>query len=278
MKPSETTTPAGLEDDRGEAARYFDEGRLEPAIDAQTEYVKTHPADPDSRLFLFELLALAGQWDRAARQIAALHYDDPALAHAAQVYANLIRAEGTRRDVFAGEASPRVVAPAPEHVSLRIEAAGALARDDADRARELLGRAAELLPAVAGTLDGQPVDAFRDCDDLMGTTLEVMADTGEYFWVGLDQVEQLTIRAAATPRDLLWLAAELTLSSGRVSQVFLPALYPDPQGRADDPVKLGRVTDWHQPVEGVVLGVGARLFVANDQAKPMIEIGELNVG
>jgi type VI secretion system protein ImpE len=43
----------------------FREGRLEAAIAQQTEEVKNKPADVTARIFLFELLCFAGNYERA---------------------------------------------------------------------------------------------------------------------------------------------------------------------------------------------------------------------
>ena len=49
----------------------LDSGNLKAAIEALTQEVREAPADPQKRTFLFELLAFAGEWDRAEKQIVA---------------------------------------------------------------------------------------------------------------------------------------------------------------------------------------------------------------
>jgi type VI secretion system protein ImpE len=51
------------------ASELFKTGMLSDAIAAQVQEVKSHPADHGRRLFLFELLAFAGDLDRARKQI-----------------------------------------------------------------------------------------------------------------------------------------------------------------------------------------------------------------
>ena len=49
------------------ANELFQAGKLQEAIDTQIAQVKANPADQGKRLFLFELLAFAGELDRARR-------------------------------------------------------------------------------------------------------------------------------------------------------------------------------------------------------------------
>jgi type VI secretion system protein ImpE len=58
------------------AGELYKAGRLAEAIEAQIQEVKANPIDNGKRLFLFELLAFAGDLDRARRQIDAVSYDD----------------------------------------------------------------------------------------------------------------------------------------------------------------------------------------------------------
>ena len=54
------------------AQEHFAAGRLSAAIDAQLQEVKAAPLDAGRRTFLFELLAFAGELDRADQQLAVL--------------------------------------------------------------------------------------------------------------------------------------------------------------------------------------------------------------
>src|SRR3954470_16505756 len=58
------------------ASELYKAGKLEQAIEAQVKEVRAQPADHGKRIFLFELLAFAGDLDRARRQVDAVQYDD----------------------------------------------------------------------------------------------------------------------------------------------------------------------------------------------------------
>jgi type VI secretion system protein ImpE len=78
-------------------AELYKAGQLAEAVNAQIGEVKANPADHARRLFLFELLAFAGDWDRARRQIDAVQYNEPDLDIAVLAYRKLLDAEQKRR-------------------------------------------------------------------------------------------------------------------------------------------------------------------------------------
>jgi type VI secretion system protein ImpE len=69
------------------------------------EQVRAKPADPRLRIFLFQLLCVLGQWERALNQLdVASGLDTEALAMA-KTYGDAVRCEAIRDDVFAGKKS-----------------------------------------------------------------------------------------------------------------------------------------------------------------------------
>jgi type VI secretion system protein ImpE len=251
------------------AGELFKAARLGEAIAAQIEEVRAHPLDQSKRLFLYELLAFAGDLERAGRQIDALEYDDNELQLAKLVYRKLLDAEQARRDVFTRGTAPGFLGTPSEHLRLRLEAVGRLRQQRPAEALEILERASELTRTVPGQLNGQPFQSLRDADDLFGGVLEVMAH-GRYFWVGLDQVRLVAINPPRFPRDLLYIPAHLELDS-EAGEVFLPALYPLTHEHPDDQVRLGRLTDWKTLEGGLTLGVGLHTYLRDDDAVSLLE-------
>jgi len=257
------------------AADLFRSGQLQEAITAQLAEVKAAPADQGKRLFLFELLVFAGDIDRAQRQIELVRYDNPELDMAVMTYRQLLDAERTRRRLFSEALVPHFFGDQPDHVHLRLEAVCRLRENHQAEAAEVLARASALAPAVRGELNGKPFQELRDCDDLFGTVLEVMA-RGSYYWVPLEQVVSLTMSPPRFPRDLLWTPARLELPDSE-GAVHLPALYPGSHEHPDVQVKLGRLTDWKAAEGGPVLGAGMRTFLVDDDAVTLLEWRELQV-
>jgi type VI secretion system protein ImpE len=251
-------------------------GKVEEAIQGQVQAVKADPADNGKRLFLFELLAFAGDLDRARRQIDAVNYGQAALDTAVLNYRKLLDAEQARRRVFGEGIMPLFLVPPPEHLGPRLEAVQRLRAGEPAEAAKLVEQANESVPAVRGLLNGKPFDTLRDADDLFGPVLEVMAH-GDYYWLPLEQVVSLAMNPPKFPRDLLWVPAKLAVNDGPAGDVFLPALYPGSHEHADGPVRLGRATDWKQAEGGPVLGVGLRTFLVGEDAHSLLEWRELQI-
>lgn len=258
------------------ASELYKAGNLQEAIDAQIKEVKAQPADQAKRVFLFELLAFAGELERARRQIDAVHYDEEDRAMAVAYYKQLLDAEHKRRQLFAAGLAPQFLTETPpEHLRLRLNAVNRLREQRPAEAAEQLDKAAAATPALKGVLNNKPFQSLRDCDDLLAGVLEVMSSKGDYYWVGLEQVDSLTMNAPRYPRDLLWVPAHLEVRDGPSGDVFLPALYPGSHEHADNQVRLGRLTDWKGAEGGPVLGAGLRTYLVDDDAMSLLEWREL---
>lgn len=251
------------------ASELFKAGKLREALTAQTQEVKSRPADPDRRLFLFELLAFSGDLDRAGKQMDAVSYGELERDGAVQTYRNLLNAEGARRRLLSDGVKPRFFADIPDHIPLRLEAINRLREGNRAEAAELLTRANTAARTIPGKLNDKPFTLLRDCDDLFGHVLEVMAH-GEYYWVPLEQVHALAVTSPRFPRDLLWAPARLEMADA-TGDVFLPLLYPKSHEHPDDAVRLGRMTDWSGGDGTPVLGAGLRTFLVDEDAVPLMQ-------
>jgi type VI secretion system protein ImpE len=258
------------------AAELYRAGQLQKAIDAQIQEVKNKPADQAARVFLFELASFAGDLDRAQRQIEAIKYNEMEKDAGVQSYRKLLDAERLRRRLFAEGLQPKFLAEPPEAVKWRLEAINCVRAKQMKEAADLVRRADEATPPLAGQLNGKSFDLLRDCDDIFGPVLEVMA-RGDYFWVPLEQVEKIVIRPPQFPRDLVWLPARVEIKNGPAGDVFIPVLYPGSHEHPDDAIKLGRLTDWTGADQGPVRGVGLRTFLLGAEAISLPEWRELKM-
>jgi type VI secretion system protein ImpE len=259
------------------ASELFKASKLKEAIEAQTQAVKASPTDPGLRLFLFELLAFAGDLDRARRQIEAVTYDDPDQVAMLQRYKKLLDSEAERRKMFDEGIMPSFFIDPPFHLRMRQDAVMNFLRfHRGTEAQGLLEGARGMLPNLKVLLNNQEYQGFHDCDDIFGTILEVMVN-GQYYWLPLEQVTCLAMNPPKFPRDLLWIPTRLELSDGRTGEVFLPALYPGSHLHPDDQVKLGRNTDWKTWEDGPVLGIGEKTFLAGEEPIGILEWRTLQV-
>lgn len=259
------------------AAELFQAGRLEDAIFAHTADVKAHPGDPAKRLFLFELLMFAGDFDRAEKQLAAVQYNQLERDAAVATFRRVLGAEKERRALYAQGRRPRFLGDVPPHVELRLQALDAIRQGKLPAAADLVAQAHDMLPEYRGRLNEQPFELLRDCDDVFGSVLEVVSGTGCYFWVPLEQVETLLLAEPKYPRDLLWVQAHLEIKNGASGDVFLPATYPATWQSDDDSLRLGRATDWKEIAPGLVRGVGTRMFLVDDEAKNLLDWRQLEI-
>jgi type VI secretion system protein ImpE len=129
-------------------------------------------------------------------------------------------------------------------------------------------------PRVPGHYDNTPFDDFRDADDLMAGSLEVLTVTGKYFWIPTERVISAEFHAPARARDLIWRRISMTVADGPEGDVYMPTTYV-----ADDPItdtqRLGRETDWRETESGLVRGVGQRMFLAGDEGVDIMSLASL---
>lgn len=251
------------------ATELYKAGKLTEAIDEQLKEVKAHPADHGKRLFLFELLCFNGELERAKKQIEVIQYPEMELMAAVTQYRRLLDSEEARRQLFSDGVVPRFFGEQPEHVHMRLNAVLLLRENRAKEAADVLAQANAAAPVIKGKLNDQPFESLRDCDDLFGTVLEVMAQGG-YYWVPLEQVESITFTPPKFPRDLIWRSARLEMSQS-AGNVYFPVLYPGSHEQPDVQAKLGRVTDWKAIEGGPTLGQGAHLFLVGEKDMPLLE-------
>ena len=253
----------------------LDAGRLAAAIEALTQEVREAPTDAQKRTFLFELLAFAGEWDRAEKQIAAAAGMDAPSQMAAGVYRGLLQAERDRALVFAGKARPRFLRPAPAWVEKNLAALGQLSEGNVAAARALLDESEEERPALPGRRGDAPFADFRDFDDVFSGVVE-MVFQGKYTWFPLEQARSLEPNLPKKLRDLIWPGARITADDGTSGDVFLFALYPGSSAHADDLVKLGRMTDWKSLSDDLQAGLGLRSFLVDGEDVSLFELGPVD--
>jgi len=252
------------------------DGKLTEAIDAQVQAVKALPGDTSARIFLFELLAAAGDWERASKHLDVISTQAPDMATGVASYQAAIRAEQVRDALFAtGQGAPQAMTaqaldPEPYLSAIRRQAAG-----DGVEAARLLGEGEATRLLRPGTVDGRAVDDFRDADDFLAPFLEVIAN-GLYGWIPLASVAKLEFEEPRFVRDLLWRPTSITLLDGASSMMLVPVRYPGSHKSPDELLRLGRATDWRENGD-VVAGVGQRAFLAGDELAYVLDLREVTL-
>ncbi|MFZ1860706.1 MAG: tetratricopeptide repeat protein, partial [Candidatus Competibacter sp.] len=105
-----------------QAEQSLREGRLQDALTELQAQVRKEPANPRYRIFLFQLLAVRGQWERALNQLNVVGEMDATSLPMVQTYREAIRCELLRAEVFAGRRSPLVFGDPEPWVALLLDA------------------------------------------------------------------------------------------------------------------------------------------------------------
>src|SRR3954464_15443949 len=116
------------------ARELYASGRLDAAIELLGAELRSNPTDTQRRTFLFELLSMAGQYDRAEKQLDVLARAGTQAEAGTLLYRAALSAERVREHMFTTGDYPGAPAPGP----------------------------------VAGTVDGKPFLTIEDADPRLG--------------------------------------------------------------------------------------------------------------
>jgi type VI secretion system protein ImpE len=246
-------------------------GRLQDAIAAMNDEVRKNPADIDRRAFLAELLATAGNLDRADLQLDALSQIDSKAAVGIATFRHLVRAAQARMQCFTEGRVPEFLGQPTSAMRGTLEALIHLREGRPEQARAVVEQAEASRVHPRGTCDGKPFDDLRDLDDVCAGVFEVLTSNGKYYWVPIESVALLEFRAVARPRDLLWRRVHMVVREGPDGEVFIPCTYP---GRAEDSesLRLGRATEWVEPDGGPIRGRGLRTWLVGEDEKTVLDV------
>lgn len=245
------------------------EGRLEEALQALQEQIRGAPAKADLRVFLFQLLCIMGQWDRAAGQLGVLSEMADEHRLLAQVFGRILACEKLRRDVFAGKRSPMIFGEPEPWLGLLAQGLSLAAQDNHDAAAELITQAFEQAPATSGRIDDQPFEWLADADSRLGPVLEVIVD-GNYYWLPICRICQIRLEEPMDLRDLVWAPSQLTLANGGQVGGVIPVRYPGTETSDDGPLRLARRTEWLEPHADLYFGYGQRVLATDIGEYPLL--------
>jgi type VI secretion system protein ImpE len=251
-------------------------GQLAAAIDASVEEVKRRPTDLDAREFLCELLILGGDLERADKHMDVLGHQNPQFMVGVALLRQLVRAEQARQQLFSEGRVPEFLEEPDAGMRAALQASVLLREGDAEQAKRIMDEAEENRAPLVGYVNGNKVDDFRDLDDLLSGVLELLTSNGKYYWIPFKRIKQLEFRPAERTLDLLWRRAHIEVDKdGPSGEVYIPATYVPLDGAVSDEARLGRTTDWVGGEESMTRGIGLRMFLAGEEALPIMDIQEL---
>ena len=229
------------------ARELYQAGRLEDAIELLGAGLRSDPTDAQQRVFLFELLCLTGNHERAEKQLDVLARAGRDAEMGTLLYRSALQADRLREHMFATGDVPAPLANAP---------------------------------TISGTLNGQPFASLEDADPRVGRRLEVYA-AGRYLWIPLEHVASLRLGQPRRVRDLIWAPGKLLTGPGfkgaELGDVFVPVLTPGVARNADPELRTGRRTDWIELPDGRQAPVGQKLFLVDDEEFPVLEVRDLEI-
>jgi len=241
------------------------------ALSQLQEQVRERPSDASLRIFLFQLLCVLGQWERALNQLEVASNLDPGALAMAQMYGEAIRCEAVRAEVFAGRKSPLIFGQPDQWLALLIESRLVAGRGEAARAEDLRLRAFDDAPGSAGDIDGRPFEWIADADSRLGPVLEAVIN-GRYYWVPFARLRRITIEAPSDLRDVVWMPAHFEFENGGDSVALIPTRYPGSATSGDGAIALARKTVWDEAAPAAHHGLGQRVFATDSEEVPVMEV------
>jgi type VI secretion system protein ImpE len=247
------------------------EGDLAGALQALQAQIRAEPAKPEHRVFLFQLLCVTGEWDRALTQLAVAAEMDPGTLGMVHVYRSAVQAEVLRREVFSGRKTPLIFGDPDEWIALLLESLKLTAIGEIAKGQELREQAFELAPATLGLLNGQPFEWLADADMRLGPMLEAIMN-GRYYWIPFHRIAELQIEEPQDLRDLVWVPARFKWTNGGEAVALLPGRYPGSEASPEPLVRLARRTEWVDQGHGLYFGLGQRMLATDADEFPLMDV------
>jgi type VI secretion system protein ImpE len=252
-------------------------GDVKQALTELFAQVRAQPSDAKLRIFLFQLLCVAGQWDRALTQLNVAHELDPAAGIMGKAYQEILHCEAIRRSVFDGTRTPLVFGDPPPWLAQLLEALRLEGKGQQDSANELRLKAFDEAPAIAGTIQTASRSGLPGSDpEIVETTFEWLADgdsrlgpviefiiNGRYYWAPQQHIAEIIVEAPTDLRDLVWVPAHFRWVNAGEAVGVIPTRYVGSEASEDGAVQLARKTEWKEVAEGVYEGQGQRTLMTD---------------
>lgn len=256
------------------AEQHLKDGDIAAALTALKQQIRSDAANPKYRVFLFQLLAVTGEWQKALDQLNVVGELDASALPMVQAYRETIACELLRKEIFAGSRSPLIMGDPDDWIARLLQSLGLAASGHWEQAEALRADAFEMAPTTAGAIDGQPFEWIADADSRLGPVLEAVVN-GRYYWVPFNRIRQIDIEAPCDLRDAVWLPVNFVWSSGGETVGFVPTRYVGSELNDDNAVKLARKTIWQEPTADTLVGLGQRMLTTDGGEYSLMDVRKI---
>jgi type VI secretion system protein ImpE len=221
------------------------------ALKALEDAVRKNPSDAKLRIFLFQLLCVLGDWNRALTQLGVVMEMDPKALLMVRTCKAAIECEMLRAEVFAGTRTPLIFGEPADWIAKVVQAAALDGQGKPQAAMAMRDQAFEVAPTTTGTIETGPDDEtlephaiewIADADVRLGPMIEAMVD-GKYYWIPYDRIRMIRIEKPTDLRDLVWAPCQFVWASGGQNVGFIPVRYPGTEKRGSDAQRMSSTTD-----------------------------------
>jgi type VI secretion system protein ImpE len=233
--------------------------------------VRAEPSDARHRVFLFQLLCVLGQWDRALTQLNVAGDMDAGNLGMVQVYREALASEALRAEIFAGNKSPLIFGDPEQWIALLLEALKMSAAGEIEKGEALRAEALETAPTAAGRLNGREFEWIADADTRIGPMLEAIIN-GRYFWVPFHRIAEMRVEEPEDLRDLVWLPVQFEWMNGGEAVGLIPVRYPGSESSDNAELQMGRRTEWVHEGGDFYTGLGQRILVTDQDEMSLLDV------
>jgi len=258
------------------AEQLVHEGNLQGALDELQDQIRSHPENSEYRIFLFQLLAVLGKWDRALNQLNVLSNLEKSLWPMVQTYQTVIQCEALRTEIFAGRRKPLIFGEPPQWMAWLLESLRLTGEARYGEAISLRDQAFDLAAESPGTIDEQSFNWIADADSRLGPVLEIIIN-GRYYFAPFQQIRSISITPVADLRDFVWLPAQFAWINGGQAYGLIPTRYAGSENAQDPSIQLARRTQWLELADGVYQGMGQRMLATDQDEYPLLDVRQLSI-